>query len=538
MRLSLNCAQAPMRVPAYDKLQLSLRAPFPLKDTLPYHYRNQSLAHNIKAQAGIPTGEIAGIETGITPGLIDDTILITASKTHITSETHIQNLASSGSGTQAAPYIIENLDYDGQQSTNWALRFNDPDANYHVKFINCRFYDWTSQNLWFDTWGSGTITFEHCLFYNTAANGELFLQTSGHITLKECELSGCNSYAGYVTATTAQGSLTLTNIYISNNSANWASGCDVFFFNSPNLIINAAHIENQASMTPVTIDSLFQIIACQDGSTFSHIKINGGMAHMMSDIVATAAQKSIIVTYFDIQNTAQEAILLSALNGTTIQHGTVQHNASTGSGYRLIYLISDDTDSTIKIENTTVQYLKMTKQSGSGAGNECLESARAKNTAFRYCYVTECTEDAFEHISVIENCSIEYCVAENCTGQIADFFKQWDESSWSLVTDTNLAIDSQSYCHHIYGDCSNYAVIGTALNGFYFHDIHAINTGSTNLVPIKIEDLDGTAINTVHGAGALPLQHERGNGSSTPAIGQNTATGSDINITYFERENA
>ena len=456
MRLSLNCAQAPVRVPAYDKLKLEMSAPFPLKDTRPYHYRNQSLANNIKAQAGLPSEQQAGIENGITPGLSNSATLTTGARLHITEELQAQNLASSGSGTQSDPYIVENLDYNGQQNLSWALRFNDPDANYHIKFINCQFYDWTSQNLWFDTWGTGTLTFEQCLFYNTVNNAELFLHADGNVILKECVLAGCNSYAGYLVATAASGTLTLSNIYISDDNAAWAYGCDVFFFNSDALKITASHIEGKADMATTDIDSLFQVITCLDGSSFSHIKINGGMQHMMSDTIAPATQKAMRISYFDINNTTQEAILLSALKETIIEYGNITHNASTGSGYRLIYLISDDTNSAINIEKTNVQYVRFTKQSGSGAGNECLQSARAKDTVFRYCYVTECTEDAFEHISVIAHCRIEYCVAENCTGQIADFFKQWDEDSWSLVTDTSLAINSQSYCHHIYGNCAHY----------------------------------------------------------------------------------
>lgn len=187
------------------------------------------------------------------------------------------------------------------------------------------------------------------------------------------------------------------------------------------------------------------------------------------------------------------------------------------------------------MQNTDIEYIKCTKQTGSGADNEAIESARAENCRIRYCWATECTEDAFEHIAMIRGCTIEYVVGDNCAGQVADFFKQHDESTWTQI-DSSLgsenAENSNSYAHHIYGDCGSYGLILSGFRGCVFHDIYINNTASTNLVPVRIEDRDGIVVRDIVGAGPLPLQAQRGNGTSTSAIGVNG--GADITASYFD----
>lgn len=530
MRLTLGCTQIPARTTARDKLELEKQAPFPLKDIHPYHYRGQSTAQKIRDMAGVPAGIETGIQSGVTPGLTNAGALSMGSKLQIANESNVQNIAASGAGTANDPYIVQDLDYNGLGLQNWALRFNDPDANYHVIFTNCRFRNWTAQNIWFDTWGAGSITFQQCDFFNTSSNAELFLHEQGTITLDACTLSGCDSFAGYLVSASATGSLTLTNIKITDDNGSWANSGDVFYINSADLSVSASYIEVEDGMTSTGAESVFQLLACTDGASFTNLKMNGGFDHMLCDNDTDTTQKEITIAYFDLRNSQREAIQLSSLKNSAIRYGHAAHDSSTGSGYRLIYLISSDSNDAVRIEDTVVEYVSFTKQSGSGANNECLETARAKNTVFRYCYVTECTEDAFEHIAVISGCTIEYCVADNCTGQVADFFKQWDEGTWSLVTDTSNADDSQSYCHHIYGECSDYALIATALKGLYFHDIHVDNTDSADHVAVRIEDIDDITIRDIYGAGALPLQTQRGDGSTTAAVTISGGAGIKVNF--------
>lgn len=532
MHLSLGCTALAARAMPRDKITLQHQAPFPLQNRQSL-YRDLSAAQKIRDKAGLPAGIEAGIQSRVTPGLTNEAILSAGVKIQIADETTAQNLSSSGDGTAANPYVIENLDYNGAGTTNWALRLNDPDAAYHIKFINCRFYDWTAQNIWFDTWGAGSITFEHCEFYNTIANAELFLHEQGQITLSACVLSGCASFAGYLVSASGTGSLTLHNILITSNQGNWNNASDVFYINSAALLTQASAIEVQDAMPSTGAESIFQLLACADGSYFSQLKMNGGFDHMICDDDTDAMQKSITIENFDLQGSLKEAILLTSLKNTKIRYGYAAHDSGVGAGYRLIFLSSSETNSAVRIEDTDVEYIHFNKQSGSGANNECLESARAKNTRFRNCYASACSEDAFEHIAVITGCTIEYCVADNCTGQVADFYKQWDELSWTLVSATESAVDSQSYCHHIYGDCSSYALICSGLRGLYFHDINADNTNSATLASVRIEDRDGITVRDIYGAGSLPLQLERGDATTTQAI--DLSGGAQINVSFSEQ---
>ena len=501
-----------------DLTTLRSNTPFSLVGYNRTTYR-VDLAQSIRDGAGVPSGIEVGIQSGVTCGLTDVGALTAGSKLAFNSESNVQSRASSGTGTSSDPYIIRDKDYDGESSTNWAHRFNNGSSTYYVKFVNCRFRDWTDRCIWLDNVGTGGIEFENCEFYNTVANAELITYEQGNLTLTNCLFSGCNSFAGVIASATSTRTLTIRNLLITDDNGTWANNGDVIYASTSNLTIDAHYVEVESGMAASGVEGVFGIAGVADGSTFRGLKMDGGFKHFIHDTNDTAITKSITIEYFDIRNATEECILLTACDNSFIRYGNAEHN-TTGAGYRVIYLTSSTTDSSIRVQTTDITNVSVTKQTGSGAANECIESARGKDIRIRYCWVEECTEDAFEHIQMISGCTIEYCVADNCTGQVADFFKQWDEANWQARSDVQYdeSVNTYSYCHHIYGDCNNYALIVSGFRGMYFHDVYVDNTATGGTVSVRIEARDGVPSSDIYGAGAMPLQSERGNGSSTDVV--------------------
>lgn len=516
-----------------DLIALQKNAPFKLQGiTQSSHFYANQIAQNIRDNAGIKNGEIAGLQNSITAGLEDNSILITQADIIITNETDAQNNASSGTGTQSDPYIIRDKDFNGNSNNAQGLHFNITSGSFYIAFINCLFRNHTNRCVWLDETDSCTIILQQCEFYNSVANAELIYHQHGQLIMNNCKFSGCNSYAGYLATSTGAGTSTIRNLYIDASQNAWKGSSDIFYLNNENIQYDINYIETQTDMSGTT-ESVFQVLKCADHSIFSGLKLNGGFDNGFNDSNDTPIQKTLTITNFDIRNTRQEAIQLQALNNSVISYGIAQHN-DTGSGYRLVYLNSSKTNQDSRIENTRVTNLHLTKKTGSGSSSECLQTARAKNVTFAGCYVTECTEDAFEHIEIISGCTIEYCVADNCTGQIADFYKMWDESTWTATTDTSTAINSECYAHHIYGDCADHPLICTGLNGLYFHDIIADNTSSTTLPTIRLEDANGLVVRNIFGAGPITPHNLRGNGSTTNAA--IISGGSNIEINYYDSD--
>ncbi len=514
-----------------DLIALQKAAPFALNSlTHSGHKFADNIAQSIRNNAGLPANATAGLQSGQAAGLTDINALSTQSDIIINNETDAQNASSSGSGTLSDPYIISDKDFNGDSNNAQGLHFNLSSGSFYIEFNNCRFRDHTNRCVWLDETASCTITFNNCLFHNSFSNAELIYHQHGDLALNNCKFSGCNSYAGYLATSTGSGTSTIRNLYIDDSETSWKGSSDIFYLNNENIQYDIDHVETLTNMSGST-ESVFQLLKCADDSIFSGLKTDGGFDNGFNDTNDTPIQKSITIKNFDLRNTRQETIQLRSLKNAVIENGYAAH-LTTGSGYRVIYLNSDKFNQSNRIEDIIVRNLKLTKITGSGSSSECLETARAKNARFVGCHVTSCTEDAFEHIEVISNCTIEYCVADNCTGQIADFYKQWDESTWSAVSDTSAAIDSQSYAHHIYGDCSDHPLIGSGLKGLYFHDIIVDNTASATMQTVRLENVSALVVRNIYGAGPLTLQENRGNGSSTGSTIM--SGGADIDIKFYD----
>lgn len=516
-----------------DSTWLATQAPFTLSGVSKPAYR-VDLAQSIRDGAGLPASETAGIVGSV--GLTDSGSLTAGSKLAITNETQVQSIASSGSGTEADPYIIEDKDYNGAGATNWGHRFNNGSLNIYIEFQNCRFRNYTSQCLWIDNWGTGKITFRNCEFYNTSTNAYLILfENAKALRIVDSTIKGGLGQFYQIGATTTESgqTLELENIEISSDEGNYTSGVDVFKVSNGNCTVTASNIEVKSGTPNNGQRAVFGLVDCEDGSTFTNLKGADGFDHFFHDEDGTVGQKSITIQYFDISDTDEEPIRFTGLLNSEISYGEV---ADSGAGFRLIYLLSDSAaKSNGYIESVDVHHVKATKTTGNSAGDECIESIRGKDVTFRYCWVTECTEDAYEHADVISGCTVEYCVADNCDGQIVDYFHQWDESAWVRETDVSTLDDSEGYVHHIYGDCADWVLIVNALKGLYFHDIYATNTDSSTKSSIRIADRDSVVVRDIKGAGPLPLQADRGNGSSTSAV--DIVGGSDIEVRYFDNQN-
>ena len=497
----------------------------------------QDEAQSIRDGAGPQSGQEIGLQSGVSVGT-SGVLATETDRLNFSALSTVTNTAESGSGTEEDPYILySNKTFDGNSGAdNEAMRFTLSDAVY-IKIVNCEFFDFGQECIEVNA-ANAYIEFENCEFYNNINNDELFLHSAGNVTLDRCLFSGCNSFAAYLVGSSATGTLTIRNLQVDASQRDWDAGSTVFFFNnSAAVVIDAQYIDCDTSASSNTPESLFELRGCGDGSSIQNFEVTGVLSAIIDDATASnnMTKSDLTIQNFNIVDVEEEAIRLNDIDGCTIRYGFASHT-SNGAGHRLMEFFSDSTAAANgRVQNLDVEYIKFTKQTGSGAGNECLESARGENVRFRYCWVTECTEDAFEHINVISGCTVEYCVGDNVVGQIVDIFKQWDEATWGEVDSvfgSDNAINSQTYVHHIYGDCSDHVLTIDGMRGLAFHDIYGVNTDSSTDQSVRIQDRDSIVVRQVRGAGPLPQQSERGNGTSTDAV--LVTGGADIEVNFYD----
>ncbi len=488
-----------------------------------------NLAQSIRDGAGLPSDQTAGLQSGVTCGASGT--LTSKLDVIFDSEALFQSAASSGDGTEGSPYLIEDNEYDGAGTGSTGVTIDHAAGTYYVKFRNCNFKRHTAEEV--EVTFGGYVEFENCTFYGSVTDAELIRHHSGAITLTNCKYTGCQSTAGYLaTGTATNRTLAIRNLQVDASDGDWRSDCRIHQFNASDLTWDIRYVDCDVSASTSTPRSLFEPLKAADGSSFCNIACTGVNHMIRDDRFANASKTNLTIQYFNSVNTAGEAIYLTNVNGGEISYGEASHTTN-GAGTRLVYLASDASDSSIRVLDMDCHHLKLTKQTGTKtAGNEALESFRGKNITFRYCWVTECPEDAYEHAVSISGCTTEYCVSDNCAGQVVDNFLQCDEASWIPVTDTSSANITNTYTHHIYGDCEDFAVEFVGLRGGVFHDIYVDNTAAvTNNDSVYISDyVDGgtTVVREVYGCGPLPIASERADAAV------NINGGADIEARYFD----
>lgn len=497
-------------------------------------YRQEGLAQLIRDNAGVPAGEIVGIPMGVTVGLTNAGALGEAEVSKIWFAGDLASEAVSGSGTENDPWIIENRLFQHaqvrQDNTGW------------TKFRNCLFENGDNMEFLVQPGFIGNLIFENCEFYDEENNGAdaymIRIDVAAEYRFEKCQFSGgvANQIIGVISSAIPTGStikFVFNTCRIDEENASWSSSAD-FFENVdvPETSINIdLEIRNCEFSAPSGGGKYIVVPERPDVYTrlvLENNKVTGFDSLLRTTESACAEIYNLSIKNNQITDTNETCILITNIKGGEIAYNDFVHSTN-GAGHRLVYLSWDSTTPGAVCENVDVHHNKFTKQTGTAtAGNECLESAAGINVKFRWNWVTECPEDAFEHLFPQEGCAMEYLVADNVGFQVCDIWKVFDPENYVAIdadNDNSALPAAKTHIHHIYGDCGDWAIILSGVNGAVVHDIYVDNSLSDPARgTVNIQDRDGVVGENIFVAGPLPTADQRG----IPSAVIITATGSNV----------
>lgn len=474
-------------------------------------YRLNSMAQSIRDNAGLPTGVTAGVPAGTTTGLTDAGALGSLIATlNLNSLSAVTTAASSGSGTESDPYIIENVEA-GRLHLD-----NDWGATPYVTIRNSRFRDGTSyETQVFTDFVGGEITFENCYFgdiVNTNADTYGF-QIGAPCTLKfdKCHLAGWDNQLrvfGVLFASMSASStvnLEFTDCLIDDSYGTYPTSCD--------FIDNTTNNSGQLNLTmlrctvDITLGTGQSFLEVREGDVVTpdirQCSFEGWRGIIFCEQNSNTSVDNMEFHYNTITDTTDEQLYILGARDCNVSYCEFTQNASYGAQDRVVMFDTNITTTgdwaDSHPENVDVHHCKFTKKSGTVdlAVNECLESRGGKNVTFRHCWVTECPEDAFEHIYQNEGCTVEYCVGDNVQGQIVDIYKQTEDNGVPITGNSDLSTAKRvkGYVHNIYGQCNDRGIVIDGIRGVIAHDIEIDNTGGASgqqNIAVRARDNEGS----------------------------------------------
>lgn len=497
------------------------------------HEYREDVAQLIRDKAGIPSGVTVGIPVGITAGLSNAGALAAREENKIFYGGDLATEATSGSGTENDPWIIENRHFGHCQ-----LRL---DNSGWTKFRNCLFQSGNNMEFYIQHSFIGNIIFENCEFADVLATGAdayvIRIDYAGEYRFSKCLFSGApvNQAIGCISNNMVDNS-TLKMLFeycrIDETKAAWTTNAD-FFENVPSAKTINYELEIRHCEFNAPTGSQY-IVTPQHPDVYTRLVLENNSVSGFKSFLKNAADddsaeiNDLIVRYNSITDTRHEAIRCGNIKGGEIAYNDFIHDTA-GSNYRLVYLTWDSTRQGAVCEDVDVHHNKFTKKTGAAtASNECLESAAGINVKFRWNWVTECPEDAYEHLYPQEGCTIEYCVADNCGVQVCDIWKVFDPDNYAAINsdnDNSTLPAAGTHIHHIYGDCGDWPVILSGANGVVVHDIYVDNSNSDPARgSVNIQLRDNVVPENIFVSGPLPTANQR----AIAIAVINTSTGDDV----------
>jgi len=498
-----------------------------------FNYR-QDIAQLIRDSAGVPAGEIVGIPMGVTVGLTDAGALGAAEVGKVFFAGDLSAEAASGTGTENDPWIIENRLFQHMQvrldNTGW------------TKFRNCLFENGNNMEFLVQPAFIGDLIFENCEFYDTLNPGAdayvIRIDVAAEYRFEKCQFSGAavNQVIGIISSAIPAGStikLVFDTCRIDESKAVWTSSAD--FFENVDIPDHSINIDLEIRNCEFSAPSGGgkYIVVPERPDIYTRLVIENNQVTGFDSLVRTTEAASAEIQNLSIKNnrvtdTNDECLFIGNIKSGEIAYNEFAHN-TTGVNRRLVYLTWDSTTVDAVCENVDVHHNKFTKKTGTAiAGNECLESAAGINIKFRWNWVTECPEDAFEHLYPQDGCTMEYLVADNVGVQICDIWKSFDPVNYLAIdsnNDNSTLPAAQTHIHHIYGDCGDWPVVLSGANGAIIHDIYADSSLSNPARgSVNIQDRDGVVAETIFVAGPLPTAAQR----AIPSAVVITATGVNV----------
>lgn len=501
----------------------------------------QDVAQAIRDNAGIPDGTVVGIPEGETVGLTNAGALSAREETKVWFLGDLESEAVSGAGTENDPWIIENRSFGHgqvrQDNTGW------------TKFRNCLFESGANMEFYVQANFIGNLIFENCEFsdvLNNEADAYMIrIDAPQEYRFKNCLFGGgvVNQIIGTISNTMADESvlkLSFENCRIDETKAPWTNTAD--FFENIAVADKTIYIDLEIRHCEFSAPSgggKYIVIPIRD-DVFTRLvlennQVNGFgslLRNMLDD--ASAEVQNLSVKYNSVIDTKNECIRVGRIKGGEIAYNEFAHNTS-GVNNRLVYLTWDSTTVGAVCEDVDVHHNKFTKKTGTAtASNECLESAAGINIKFRWNWVTECPEDAFEHLTPQSGCTMEYLVADNAGVQVCDIWKTFDPVNYTTIdadNDNSTLPAAGTHIHHIYGDCGDWPIILSGANGVIVHDIYVDNSLSDPARgSVNIQLRDNVACENVFVVGPLPKAAQR----AIPSAVINTSPGVNVGAQWID----
>ena len=481
------------------------------------HSGKATRAQTIRDGAGVRAGVDLGVEAGVTAGLSDAGALSDSNNITITNESQASSASSSGTGTLGDPYIIRDLRFDNSESTTIGFYWNDSDADYYIKLINCELYGYTAYQIRSNT---GTTLFvESCKIYDPSPAAFRYgvWSESGTVNCTKTLFAGLGDDAFRF----GGGSIDVSNVRFDASESAWVT--DACMFQSLDAGGGTATIDHCDFMVN---NANVDVLRLWKDATWSITNCYG--------------EDMRYVTSSNMNEDCNSFTMADCHFKDFTAHIVVRFGGQTLNNFDIGYCYFDDNNSGNRLvdirhspDNGRVHHCKFKKTTGTKvADNECLEAWFPTNVVFDYNWVEECTEDAYEMISPGVGCAIRDSVADSCEGQIIDLFSD---------NNNNLPASSQGVTvERIYGESlDDYAVIVTDVGSsggtgeIEIVDIYASNASAGVASAILLEQRNvtaGTGPNRVHVRGATPLPTE--SSSSTPFSTTGTL-GSDNSAAWF-----
>ena len=401
--------------------------------------------------------------------------------------------------------MIRDRDLSNDESSGIGINIDDDGASYYIDVVNCRVRGYTSEQLRTSSgsrvrfrdckvWdastdlcrqdGSGDVIFERCLF--AGSGSRVVDQRSGSITFRSCRFDQSQSSGRYQAVQT--------------NSRNAGS---VTIEHCRFVGVGAVNMRFDRDRTVIE-NCLFE---------------QAGIMGRFPD----ERLSNLTIRYCRVDDAPGNSLTVSAYSNVEVAHCYFNDNAA---GSRVVRFQNAGGGGDVR--DARVHHCKFTKTTGSGAGDECLEVfPGGADIEFDYNWVTECTEDAYEAAYARSNIHIHHCVADNCSGQIVDFFNGWGDDGVD-PSDGGGPISSRT--DHIYGDTASQAVLITDCDDVTVHDIYArCNRG------VVLEQNNGSAGSTPSNCtinGPLPLSEV----TSVAIFDTIGSIGSDNQVLYLDDE--
>jgi len=518
-----------------------------------YPYRID-LAQTIRDLAGVPMSETAGLENGESAGLTNSGALAARVAHQNWTVGQLELNASSGNGTREDPWIIKDSEFGFLD-----LQGDNPGW---TQFENCLFKD--SSNFEFQARQNflGNLIFKNCEFTSTATNFWMmrFASAKGNVyRFENCHFKGKDATAiiGLWTDQMTDGeelTVEMRNCVVDETDVNYdtdSSVINTFFDSDENVSIGINIDIRHCEFTGNTGGE--NVIAIKGVDTFPSIIFNNNHVEGFDSVIRNLESSyAPLISNFECVNTYAEdcrknIIFLANCKKGLLSNSEFRHT-TTGQGYRTVVFRGYQSSELVADllgtgpENIDVVHCIVDKQVGSfQAGDENLESFNGKNIRFRWCWSPNSPEDPFEHARVIKNCTIEYCVGDNTEGQIADFWMHFNESKWKNEDETDTLEQADIYCHHIYGDCKDYPVQITSINGGAVHSIYADNSAApatskvglpiaSVLLRERISQSITFKLRNIYVSGPLPLAADR---ADKPV---HMEGGANLEARYFDNE--